>query len=385
MKKIMFYVLTTLILFNITELKKIFVILFSSLLLTNNLSANNDSYNSNTKRINQNSFDWVIDRIHIQPSRGGTTLGIEVEYDKNSSTYFQELMLSENKKEKDRLAILSLQGEYKVSFEFTELYGAETNYKLDSPYKSWGTEIVIALENTEDFISLQHIMAMYVKNKNGDVEGPYVQKHWRQDWKYEDKEILNYKSDKNWDVILNQDNSGTWSQTVYQVDDTPRYESFGKWKHQKGASQWISEKTPRPLPRREFSVRSDYELLNGVNKITVMSWGWVMEELNDKLASQNIFIGSEFGIARYQKIRDFNFKPAYQYWDDTGEYWKTVRSEWNNYMQINKKICMNNYIDNQPSYSHYFKLAEEYKKSKDINDSKKKVAYITKKFLKKCN
>ena len=132
----MFYVLTTLILFNITELKKIFVILFSSLLLTNNLSANNDSYNSNTKRINQNSFDWVIDRIHIQPSRGGTTLGIEVEYDKNSSTYFQELMLSENKKEKDRLAILSLQGEYKVSFEFTELYGAETNYKLDSPYKS---------------------------------------------------------------------------------------------------------------------------------------------------------------------------------------------------------------------------------------------------------
>ena len=93
----MFYVLTTLILFNITELKKIFVILLSSLLLTNNLSANNDSYNSNTKRINQNSFDWVIDRIHIQPSRGGTTLGIEVEYDKNSSTYFQELMLSENK------------------------------------------------------------------------------------------------------------------------------------------------------------------------------------------------------------------------------------------------------------------------------------------------
>ena len=60
----------------------------------------------------------MIDRIHIQPSRGGTTLGIEVEYDKNSSTYFQELMLSENKKEKDRLAILSLQGEYKVSFEF---------------------------------------------------------------------------------------------------------------------------------------------------------------------------------------------------------------------------------------------------------------------------
>ena len=39
-----------------------------------------------------------------------------------------------------------------------------------------------------------------------------------------------------------------------------------------------------------------------------MSWGWVMEELNDKLASQN-------KIARYQKIRDFNFKPAYQYWD----------------------------------------------------------------------
>ena len=52
-----------------------------------------------------------------------------------------------NKKEKDRLAILSLQGEYKVGFEFTELYGAETNYKLES--------------------LLFHIMAMYIKNKNG--------------------------------------------------------------------------------------------------------------------------------------------------------------------------------------------------------------------------
>ena len=46
---------------------------------------------------------------------------------------------------------------------------------------------------------------------------------------------------------------------------------------------------------------------------------------------------------------------------------------------------MNNYIYNQNSYSHYFRLADEYKKSKDINDLKKKVAYITKKFLKKCN
>lgn len=366
------------------HMKQLFFFISFSLVLAKNALTDDDNYDGSENLIQQNEINWIIDRSNIQSSRGGTTNGPEVNLDLNPSIYFKELSLSQNQKEMDRLAILSMQGEYKVSFEFTELYGADKNYKLDSPYKSWGTEIIIAIENSEDFISLQHIMAMYIKDDNGELKGPFVQKHWRQDWQFEDNYILNYQSDKNWIIDNIQKTRGTWSQSVYQVDDTPRYESFGTWNHKEGSSQWISKKTPRPLPRREFSVRSDYELLSGINKITVMSWGWIMEELNDKLTSDDIFIGSEFGVARYQKIKNFNFEPAYDYWNDTKNYWEAVRLKWKDVLQKNHKICMHEKVNKTSSYIHYFNLAEDYKKNRNIQESRDKIRDITKKFIKKC-
>ena len=56
-----------------------------------------------------------------------------------SSKYFLDLQEKKlDKKSKDRLAILSMVGEYRVSFEFIETFGSKNNYKLDNPYQSWG-------------------------------------------------------------------------------------------------------------------------------------------------------------------------------------------------------------------------------------------------------
>ncbi len=367
-------------------MKKIYIYILFSSILCNIVHANDKNYIDKNASISQNLVDWVLDRIDIQKPRGGTTKGIKTKLDNNPSKYFIALTSGskKNKKEMDRLAILSMAGEYKVSFEFTELYGSTKDYKLDNPYKSWGTEIVIVIDSKDNFISLQHIMVMYIKNKQGKIKGPYVQKHWRQDWQYEDKTILDYKSKKNWINNNKKNIKGTWSQTVYQVDDTPRYESYGKWVHKQGASKWVSDKTPRPLPRREFSVRSDYDLLVGINKITVMSWGWIMEEMNDKLSLNNIYIGSEFGIARYQRIKEFKFQPGYEYWNQTKKFWKIVRIKWRELVQKEQKICMNKLVDNDSSYIHYFQLAEDFKNNKDLISSKNNIASITNKFLKNC-
>ena len=43
-------------------------------------------------------------------------------------------------------------------------------------------------------------------------------------------------------------------------------------------SVWESKDTLRPLPRREFSVRSDYDVLWGTNRITVLPSGWVRKK-----------------------------------------------------------------------------------------------------------
>ena len=332
-------------------------------------------------KIDQNEINWLLDRYKYQDIRGGTTEGLAVKLDENTSKYFLDLQEKKlDKKSKDRLAILSMVGEYRVSFEFIETFGSKNNYKLDNPYQSWGTEMVIVLNDEPNYISLQHIMMMYFKGEDGSISGPYIQKHWRQDWTYEDSKILNYRNDKIWDLLIVDDYQNTWSQSVYQVDDSPRYESYGMWLHSEEGSRWISKATPRPLPRREFSVRNDYSLLSGLNKITVMPWGWVMEELNEKIIFPNKYHGSEFGIARYQRISNYDFTPARDYWDDTKEYWSIVRGKWSEILS-QEKVCLLKDVEGKPMYMYKFEFAEDYKNNPDNKEANQNVDDIITKFI----
>ena len=45
--------------------------------------------------------------------------------------------------------------------------------------------------------------------------------------------------------------------------------AFGRWEHFGNVSTWLSSTTWRPLPRREFSVRKDYDVLVGTNRHTI--------------------------------------------------------------------------------------------------------------------
>ena len=181
-------------------IKKKYSILIILLVISSSLYYND--------KIEQSTINWILDRDHIQKPRGGNTNGLPTEIDFNGSEYFSKLKNINNKKNKDRHAILSMIGEYRANFEFTEIYGAPIDYRLDKPYKSWGTEIVLPIINTENKISLQHILVMYMQNKDGEVQGPYIQKHWRQDWTYEDKNIISFQGDKNWSVITVDDIAG---------------------------------------------------------------------------------------------------------------------------------------------------------------------------------
>lgn len=365
-----------------------FIIVFISIM--NMISTAKDSsatiYESNVSqkiknKIDQNEINWLLDRYKYQDIRGGITEGLAVKLDENTSKYFLDLQEKKlDKKSKDRLAILSMVGEYRVSFEFIETFGSKNNYKLDNPYQSWGTEMVIVLNDEPNYISLQHIMMMYFKGEDGSISGPYIQKHWRQDWTYEDSKILNYRNDKIWDLLIVDDYQNTWSQSVYQVDDSPRYESYGMWLHSEEGSRWISKATPRPLPRREFSVRDDYSLLSGLNKITVMPWGWVMEELNEKIIFPNKYHGSEFGIARYQRISNYDFTPARDYWDDTKEYWSIVRGKWSEILSQDK-VCLLKDVEGRPMYMYKFEFAEDYKNNPDNKEANQNVDDIITKFI----
>ncbi len=126
--------------------------------------------------------------------------------------------------EQDRASILAMAGDYKVSFDFTETVSFLAGYELKEPKLSGGHESVRVIEDRGDFISLQHLLVV------GPDEAPFVVKHWRQDWQYEPARVLTFVGGNAWawrDVPVSE-RAGTWSQTVYQVDDAPRY---GRGRH----------------------------------------------------------------------------------------------------------------------------------------------------------
>ena len=95
-----------------------------------------------------------------------------------------------SKFERDRRAILAMTGGYRTSFDFIETVGFSSSYIPAVPYQSWGTEYVYLIEDRGDFISLQHIIVMFIKMPDESISDAMVIKHWRQDWIYQGVDIL---------------------------------------------------------------------------------------------------------------------------------------------------------------------------------------------------
>lgn len=341
------------------------------------------------------TFSWPITDDCGDEPRGGTSKGADIEFASKPRQTWLDLQKSGlTQFERDRRAILAMQGGYKVNFDFLETVGFSEDYKKDRPYQSWGTEYVYVIEDKPEFISLQHVMVMVFKQEDGSVSEPMVMKHWRQDWAYEDESILSYSHGRQWQTgsIAASERKGTWSQTVFQVDDSPRYASYGKWEHNGSFSTWISAKTRRPLPRREYSVRSDYDLLEGYNRHTVTRTGWVQEEENWKLAvddngkplAKNPYLAKEEGLARYQSIQNFNFKPGNEYLESTAVVWQSVRDYWDTIQSENSMIKLAKEVDGQPMFMPLFELANIFAKGQMSDDEANKQAVaIVHSYLKK--
>ena len=315
-------------------------------------------------------FSWPISKGCNDLPRGGTSNGSEVELSTEIHNGWQRIQNPKMSKfERDRAAILAMAGGYKVDFNFIETVGFSDDFKRDRPYHSWGTEYVYVLEDRSEFISLQHIMVMYFKQDDGSISEPFVMKHWRQDWTYQDTSLLEYKHKNTWvkREVSEADTKGAWSQAVFQVDDSPRYESLGRWAHNASFSSWLSAKTRRPLPRREYSVRKDYHVLEGFNRHTVTRHGWVQEEENWKLAlddqgqarADSPYLAKEEGIARYQLTSNIDYTPGDRYMAKTSNFWAGVRAHWASLIHAaNPSLSLKKTVDGQPLFMPLFSSAE---------------------------
>lgn len=279
----------------------------------------------------------------------------------------------------DRTAILAMLGEYDVDFAFDETVLLAPGYERAPAMRSGGSEVVILVEDEArdgkpSRIVLQHILV--------DPKSGHVTKHWRQDWTWEATQRFEFSADQTWHVrpIAAEKTRGAWTQCVYEVSDAPRYCGTGKWNHKYGVATWTSDRTWRPLPRREYTKREDYNALNVENRHTIVPGGWTHEQDNTKVVrgadgATVRTIARESGFNDYRKDTDVDFTPAYDYWKATSGYWERVRARWDGFLGTAPGLRLKTKVDGMALIIPLFTQAEEVQGGETVADAEIDAAF----------
>ena len=351
-------------------MKRSVLALMSALFVVQSLWAEDVLTSDDKPAPRQYTYSWMFSDADGMKPRGGTTAGPNVVLDQQVSVGFQTLQSTGlTRLERDRQAILTMAGAYRTSFDFIETVGFTPQYEPPAPYQSWGTERVYVVAEEPEFISLQHIIVMHFAAEDGTLSEPMVVKHWRQDWQYQDAAMHAFQGNGAFERqgLDTTATAGTWTQTVYQVDDSPRYEAIGHWTHTQGVSFWQSDDRRRPLPRREFSVREDYQTLFGSHRITITPHGWTQEEDALKLVldernnprSEQPFLAREAGLSRYDRIVGYDFSAGDDYWRNTGPFWSRVRAYWTTLYRNESAFYFVKSVEGVPLFMALFDMADE--------------------------
>ena len=264
---------------------------------------------------------------------------------------------SQSKKFKDIESIKSMCGCFKIDFNFAEtfVFSNDEDYKKSKTYKSGGLEWGQLIVDEKNKISIQHLLIV------GSKQFPTIVKHWRQDWLYQNTDLYIYDKNGKWSFVNmdKKDVKGQWTQKVFQVDDSPRYEGTSSWVHVDGKSYWENT-TPAPLPRREFSKRSDYNVTLRGNRHEVTNKGWVHDQDNKKIQKDDgsqFVLAHEKGYTTYNRVPDEDCKAAVEWWKKNSNKWKMVRDKWNSIYGLNQDLALKPAVDDKKLYSYLFSPA----------------------------
>ena len=190
--------------------------------------------------------------------------------------------------EADRQTILAMAGDFKVTFDMQESTAWMEGYEPLERKISGGYESVRVIEDTGTKIVLQHLLV------TGDDENPYIVKHWRQDWQYEPEKILTFTGGDTWDwtEVPEKMRAGRWSQTVYQVDDSPRYAGWGQWETTLGVQALALQLDRAHRSPGATAIRNPvYDRYVGINRHQLTPNGWIHWQDNTKLITPQGWCG----------------------------------------------------------------------------------------------
>lgn len=243
----------------------------------------------------------------------------------------------------DKTSIDKLCGCFAVTFNYAETFTNDTTHTFKSHPRDNRSvvEYELPLLKTDKKVVIQHILV---------VPGGTVIKHWREDWDFEKTEQWQYVKDHIWKKVklLPREVKDTWTQSVWEVTDAPRYMGAGKWVQLNKEVFWLNT-TDAPLPRREYTTRNDYNVMNRTNRLVVSDKGYVHEQDNKKIIRADNVVDSvlaeEKGYNNYVRLPEGDCAAAKTFWnEDKAAFWLAVREAWDdilnhaNFVQLQGKV-----------------------------------------------
>ena len=260
----------------------------------------------------------------------------------------------------DRKVIDNFCGCFDVDFKYAETFAPNGEYKYHERDETpAGTELSLPIEQTDRKVVIQHLLV---------INDSIIVKHWREEWTYENPVIWKYTGDRTWvkETLKPEQVKGKWTQTIWEVSDEPRYQGFSQFVNLDNKILWQST-ADAPLPRREYSVRSDYNILRRTNRMNITGDGYVHEQDNIKIIrkeDKDEILVEEKGLNTYKRIDNKLCNPAIKYWEKNHIYWDKVRKAWEAYVASTNTIKLKFKVEGKLLHEYLYALNKEYNAKK---------------------
>lgn len=271
----------------------------------------------------------------------------------------------------------NLCGCFSVNFRYAETFSPDPKYKFHEREEMNATELALPIEISDKKIVIQHLLV---------ISDSMVIKHWREEWEYESPVLYTFTGNKTWEkkTLSSAEVKNKWTQTIWEVNDEPRYQGISAWVTNGDKTYWEST-VDAPLPRREYTTRSDYNILKRGNRLLVTDKGYTHIQDNEKIqrdGSSNKLVAEEKGFNSYYKMADSECAVAKEWWKKNEAFWKVVRAEWDNYVHTADKITVKAKADDKQLTDHFTMLHEDWSNKKfEQKELPGKVHEILVKFL----
>ena len=124
------------------------------------------------------------------------------------------------------------------------------------------------------------------------------------------------------------------------------------------------------MPRRERTIRNDYNVLKRNNRIEITDYGWVHKQDNLKIirkpGSKDKTLAREYGYNPYTKVDDSRCIHARNWWKKNRTKWEIVRNIWDEVFEENKIIKLKKSVDEKKLWEYLF--SDDYQSEDDIRN-----------------